>query len=215
MIFASLEHVLQSIPLAVVNGRGGRNQHDRFYQELLNEARRLQTHYRTMQKNAEKRRVQLQLIGWVEVQGGAFVKRNANGTFRCMNQTEKLKKVSQMLRQRPSTRNNSIPPPSLVIIDTVRDDAATVASDGIDNTAAVDSITVHAPPTLTVVVSRDLPTDDESMANSLSSEVSSWIEDMDESTVLTFPLEMSDNDDASLSSWDPSLLEILLALQNE
>ena len=77
MIFASLEHVLQSIPLAVVNGRGGRNQHDRFYQELLNEARRLQTHYRIMQRNAEKRRVQLQLIGWVEVQGGAFVKRNA------------------------------------------------------------------------------------------------------------------------------------------
>ena len=78
MIFRSVNAVLAATPMAIISGRGGRNQHSCFHQEFLSERDRLQTlfQYKNMRIHIEKQNVQSELIAWVENQGGAFYRKN-------------------------------------------------------------------------------------------------------------------------------------------
>lgn len=100
IIYPNIRAVLAATPRAVLPGRGGRNQHYWFHRSFLSEGDRLQYlfHYRVLRKHADKRLVQLDLIAWVENQGGAFYKRNRDGTYQQMTLAQKLQRVAAVLR---------------------------------------------------------------------------------------------------------------------
>ena len=209
MIYASIQHVFAFNRFAILNGRGGRNQNDWFHQAYVLKGRRLQARYFTLTRNAEKRMVQLELIGWVEGQGGAFIKRHDNGTFEDMTNPEKLEKVARLLGERPRMRNIiAAPPPQLppleIFVDAVHRDADSVASSSASEVPSQHPLTTGIGNTQsgrTDIDSYRVPTiiDDDALSFSLSSVASSIIE-IDNSTVNTFPLVMETLDDASLYS---------------
>lgn len=98
----SLNPLLSVTPKAIIPGPGARNQNYWFHQAFLDEKDRLQKlfRYQILKKNRDKRNVQLELIGWVENQGGAFYKKNRDGTYQRMTLQEKLKKVATVLREK-------------------------------------------------------------------------------------------------------------------
>lgn len=121
VIYPSISAVLAATERAVLPGRGARNQRYWFHQLYLDEKDELQRQfrYKTMKRHGEKRFVQMQLIAWVEDQGGAFYKRNPNGTYQRMSLREKLRKVSTSLRE---TRKRS--PVDIALLDTFNLDLA-------------------------------------------------------------------------------------------
>jgi hypothetical protein len=209
MIYASIQHVLQLHRFAIVNGRGAQNQNDWFHQEYVRQGRRLQVRYFTLRRNAEKRMVQLELIGWVEGQDGRFIKRLGNGTFEDMTEAEKLEKVARLLGERPRTTTIiAAPPPQLppleIFVVAVRRDADSVASSSASEVPSQQPLTTGIGNTQsgpTDVDSFRLPTliDDDALSFSLSS-VTSSIMEIDNSTVNTFPMVMETLDDVSLYS---------------
>ena len=106
MNFDNIDALLQAIPNALVNGRGGRIQNDEFYNLWLDEADRLQPlylqlrHAATIQRNRQRRDLQIQLSNWVIVRDGDFYHCYPDGTCRLMTDRERYKKAGQVLRQR-------------------------------------------------------------------------------------------------------------------
>ena len=104
--FDNIDALLQAIPNALVNGRGGRIQHNVFYNLWLDEADRLQPQYlqlrhaETIRRNDQRRMLQIQLLNWVIDRDGDFYHCYADGTCRLMTDRERYKKAGQVLRQR-------------------------------------------------------------------------------------------------------------------
>ena len=216
MIYTSIQHVLQLHRFAIFNGRGARNQNDWFHQEYVRQGRRLQVRYFTLRRNADKRMVQLELIGWVEGQGGRFIKRHDDGTFEDMTDAEKLEKVARLLGERPRNTTIIVAPPPLppleIFVDTIRRDADSVASarsqhpvtTAIHNAQPADVDSFRLPPMLN---------DDASSYALLS--VTSSIMEIEISTVNTFPLVMETLDDVSLYSLHTAPLRMVTYDEDE
>lgn len=210
MIFLSIHHVLEAFPLAIISGRGGRNQHDPFYLEFLAAARERHARYQTLRRHAEKRSVQLELVTWVEEHGGVFIKRNQNGTFQVMTHAEILEKISKLLYVQPSRRQVNVSAPNSVLLDTHTGEVVVVAhhNDATAKTGRHSSNTnphyknSDPPRPMNVADARLLP--EETITEVVDHNT------LDLFSLRSLPTILEDDDNESLVSWNSLLtLEML------